>query len=363
MEMNPNFRLDGRSYDRDELLDLRLADSDHSTPEWKREILSFIHLFLDSSKGEISQYTSGTTGDPGRHLLLRESMWQSARKTLEFFKLVPGDRVLMCLPIRYIAGKMMVVRALVGGLDLILTEPSGRPLRELSQPVSFAAMVPLQVHESLVHGDNLSRISKLIIGGGEIGYTSKKVLACLNQTVVFESFGMTETYTHFALRRISGETPDAGFRLLDGVTISQDHRDCLVVNVKGVTQGPITTNDLVEIDPSGSSFKWLGRYDHVINTGGIKVIPELLEEQIRNSIGCDCLLLSEPDERLGSKLILVVETSQDDPPVKEWLTRLKSFLSPYEIPKRVITMKEIPRNLSMKPDRKATQKIVSTQFN
>jgi len=358
--MNPLFRLDGRSYNRDELLDLSLADSDHSTPEWKREILSFIHLFLDSSKGEITQYTSGTTGDPGRHLLLRESMWQSARKTLDFFKLVPGDRVLMCLPIRYIAGKMMVVRALVGGLDLILTEPSGRPLRELTQSVSLAALVPLQVHESLKHGDNLSRISKLIVGGGEIGHSSKKVLECLSQTAVYESFGMTETYTHFALRRINGDTPDLGFRLLEGASVSLDHRNCLVVHVEGVTQNPVTTNDLVEIDPSGSSFKWLGRYDHVINTGGIKVIPELLEEQIGRSLSLDCLLLGEPDERLGSRLILVVESPQADPPVDEWLGTLKSFLSPYELPKRIVTLKEIPRNLSMKMDRRATQKIVLT---
>ena len=360
MEMNPLFRLDGRSYDRDGLLDLCATGSDHSMPEWKREILEFIQLFLDSSGSEITQYTSGTTGDPGKHLLRRDSMRRSARKTLDYFRLLPGDKALMCLPIRYIAGKMMVVRALVGGLDLILTEPSSRPLRELSQSVSFAALVPLQVHESLKHGDNLSRISNLIVGGGEMGHSSKKVLECLSQTAVFESFGMTETYTHFALRRINGETPDMGFRLLKGASIRLDHRNCLVVHVEGVTQNPVTTNDLVEIDPSGSGFKWLGRYDHVINTGGIKVIPELLEEQIRRSLGFDCLLLAEPDERLGSRLILVAESSQADPPLEEWLGSLKSFLSPYELPKRIVTLKEIPRNLSMKMDRRATQKIVLT---
>ncbi len=358
--MNPNFRLDGTSYDREELINFCLHETDQSTPQWKREILDFIRLYLDSSMGEITQYTSGTTGDPGKHILLRESMRKSAGRTLRFFKLNPGDKALMCLPIRYIAGKMMVVRALEGGLDLVLTEPSGRPLRELNQAVSFAALVPLQVHESLKHGDNLTRISKLIVGGGEIGHASKKVLECLSQTAVFESFGMTETYTHFAIRRINGDNPELGFRLLEGVSVSLDHRNCLVVRVEGVTQGPITTNDLVEIDPTGRGFKWLGRYDHVINTGGIKLIPELLEEQIRRSLGKDCLLLSEPDERLGSRVILVVETAQTDPPIEEWLGTLKSFLSAYELPKRIVTLKEIPRNLSMKLDRMATQKIVLT---
>jgi O-succinylbenzoic acid--CoA ligase len=360
MEINPLFRLDGRSYDRDSLPALCATGSDQSTPEWKREIFKFIELFLDSSGPEITQYTSGTTGDPGKHILLRDSMWQSARKTLDFFELLPGEKALLCLPIRYIAGKMMVVRALLGGLDLILTEPSARPLRELSQSVSFAALVPLQVHESLKHGDKLSKISKLIVGGGEMGYSSKKVLECLSETAVFESFGMTETYTHFALKRINGVTPDLGFRLLEGASVSLDHRNCLVVHLEGVTQKPVTTNDLVEIDSSGRGFKWLGRYDHVINTGGIKLIPELLEEQIRRSLGTDCLLLAEPDERLGSRLILVMESSLADPPVEEWHETLKSILSPYELPKRIVTLKEIPRNLSMKMDRRATQKILLT---
>lgn len=360
MEINSRFRLDGRAYDRDDLLEFCICEPDQHTPEWKRDIMEFIPLFLDSKKGEISQYTSGTTGDPGKHILLRESMHKSAIKTLKYFNLLPGDKALMCLPIRYIAGKMMVVRALVGGLDLILTEPSGRPLKGFNQDVSFAAMVPLQVHETLKHGDNLSRISTLIVGGGEMGHSSKKVLECLNQTAVFESFGMTETYTHFAVKRINGENPDSGFRLLEGATVSLDQRNCLVIEVKGVTRGPVITNDLVEIDSSGNGFSWLGRYDHVINSGGIKLIPELLEGQIRKSLGMDCLLLSEPDERLGNRLVLVVESAQTDPPIDQWLDSLKSFLSSFELPRRIVTLKEIPRNLSMKPDRRATQSIVLT---
>jgi len=352
--------LDGRSFDRDQLLYYCAHGIlDHEFPAWKKEVLEFIQLFLDPSMGEITQKSSGTTGDPGMHKLQRKSLINSARKTLDFFKLNQGDKALHCLPMKYIAGKLMVVRALIGGLDLILTEPSGRPIRELNKPVAFAAMVPLQVNETLVYQDNLSNISVLIIGGGKLQYSSLKRLALQDQTEVYESFGMTETYTHFALKRINGPSPDRGFKLLEGVKISQDQRNCLVVDVKGITSGPLTTNDLVEIDSSGVMFKWLGRYDHVINSGGIKIIPELLEQQIRIVIGHNCLLLPEQDDRLGSRLVLLVETSDENPPVETWLEDLKAVLPSYELPKRLLTTNEIPRNPSMKMDRRAAQQFLA----
>jgi O-succinylbenzoic acid--CoA ligase len=324
----------------------------------KKEVLEFISLFLDPSRGEIIQKTSGTTGDPGKHILHRQSLILSAERTLNFFKLSPGDRVLHCLPLRYVAGKLMVVRALVGGLDLILSEPSARPLRNSNEPLAFAAMVPLQVYESLLHGDDLSRISILIVGGGKLSYSSVRQLAQLDQCAVYESFGMTETYTHFALKRMNGPKPDRGFRLLEGVRISRDERKCLVVEVDGITDGPLSTKDLVEIDSFGTMFKWLGRYDHVINSGGIKIIPELLEQQIRIVIKQNCLILPEADDRLGYRLVLLVETQEDNPPLEHWLKALRSILPSYELPKRIQTCKEIPRNLSMKLDRRAAQKIL-----
>jgi O-succinylbenzoic acid--CoA ligase len=281
----------------------------------------------------------------------------SASKTLNFFKLAPGSRVLHCLPMRFVAGKLMVVRALVGGLRLMLTEPSGRPVQDLREAMDFAAMVPLQVHESLAHGDPLGQIAMLLVGGGKLPYTSIKQLARLDRTAVYESFGMTETYTHFALKRINGAKPDRGFQVLEGVSISRDERNCLVVEVKGITSGPLSTNDLVEIDPSGTTFKWLGRYDYVINSGGIKIIPELLEQQIRMVINHNCLVLPEPDERLGSRLVLLVESPEETPP-PGWMESLRAILPSYELPKRVLTCKQIPRNASMKMDRLAAKKMI-----
>ena len=359
--LNEAFELDGRTFTGEQVLDFCSREAKKSDcPSWKKEVLEFITLFLDPSLGDIIQKTSGTTGDPGTHILRRPALVTSARRTLDFFNLAPGDPVLHCLPMRYVAGKLMVVRALVGGLKLVLKEPAGRPLRELAEPLSFAAMVPLQVHESLLHGDDFSKISTVLIGGGKLGYTSVRQLARQDHCAIYESFGMTETYTHFALRRMNGPRPDKGFRILDGVRISRDERKCLVVDVKGITDGPLKTNDLVEIDPSGQLFKWLGRYDHVINSGGIKIIPELLEQQIRIVIKQACLILSEPDDRLGSRLVLLVETPQEDPPLEDWLEALRSILPSYELPKRILCTKEIPRNLSLKMDRQAAQKLVQS---
>jgi O-succinylbenzoic acid--CoA ligase len=360
IDLNEHFQLDGTSFTRDQLLECCRREAVKAEyPPWKTEVLEFVRLFLDPSLGEISQKTSGTTGDPGTHLLKRESLVQSASRTLDFFKLSPGDSALHCLPMRYVAGKLMVVRALVGGLNLVLTEPSGRPLRDLKEPVTFAAMVPLQIHESLLHGDDFGRISQLIIGGGKLSYSSVRQLAKQEQCAIYESFGMTETYTHFALKRINGPKPDRGFRVLEGVRIRRDQRNCLVVDVPGVTNGPVRTKDLVELDPSGTMFRWLGRYDHVINSGGIKIIPELLEQQIRIVIKQACLVLSEPDERLGNRLVLLVETSGQAPPLEAWMETLRSILPSYELPKRIIPVLSIPRNPSMKMDRRAAQKFLS----
>jgi len=360
MELKEPFLLDGISYNREQLSDIcLLAEKENGMPLWKRDVLAFIKQFMDPRTGEIKQYTSGTTGDPKPYALSRESMVISARKTLIYFELKRGDKALLSLPIRYIAGKLMVVRALVGGLDLLLVDPDGRPLRKLKQKVSLAAMVPLQVFETVEHGDELSLVSSLIIGGGELRHSLREQLSQMQKPVLYETFGMTETYTHFALKRINGKHPQSAFHLLEGVSITRDDRNCLVVSVSGITQGPLTTNDLVEIDDTGKSFRWLGRYDHVINTGGIKVIPERVEEQIRNLIGVDCLLLPEPDERLGERLVLLAETPESDPPLEKWISSLSKVLSTYEIPKRIVTVKEIPRNQSMKKDRASARLLIT----
>jgi O-succinylbenzoic acid--CoA ligase len=351
--------LEGRVYTPEALLEYCLDRSeDIAVPPWRREIYSFITLFLDPDSGEIIQRSSGSTGDPKFFILSRDAMKLSALKTLHFFNLKKGERALLSLPVHYIAGKMMVVRALLGGLDLILLEPSSRPLRNLESAVDFAAMVPLQIEESFNQGDPLERISKLIIGGGELHPATREKLSSMDLPEVYETFGMTETYTHFALRRVNGNKPQLYFLLMDGVSIGLDHRGCLEVEIPGITAGRLVTNDLVEINDRGDGFRWKGRFDNLINSGGIKIIPELLEKQIGEFLGHECLVLSEPDRKLGQRLVLVVETESQAPPVQKWLDLLRERLPSHEIPRRVVSVRALPRNSSMKPDRTTTRELL-----
>jgi O-succinylbenzoic acid--CoA ligase len=331
---------------------------DPQVPAWQKDVFAFIELFLDKGDRSIMQQSSGTTGDPKSYILSRDAMLNSAQRTLDFLRLEQGARALLSLPVHYIAGKMMVVRALSGGLELCLTEPSSRPLRDLNGTFAFSAMVPLQVEESLQHGDPLDHISALLIGGGELHPATRDKLSFMTTPELYETFGMSETYTHFALRRINGPRPDPGFRVLEDVRISTDQRGCLEVEVPGVTSAPVSSNDLVEIDDGGDGFTWLGRFDNLINSGGIKIIPELLEEQIRECLGLECLVLSEPDLKLGQRLVLLMEFGGEYPPLDAWRDKLRNRLKGYEMPKRILTTQSLPRNSSMKPDRTSARNLL-----
>lgn len=351
--------LEGNSYSRKALLAYCSEEAGNPLiPAWKREVFDFIASFMHGDAAPIAQKSSGSTGDPKSFMLSRGAMLLSAKRTLHFFELQRGERALLALPVHYIAGKMMVVRALLGGLDLQLREPSSRPLQKLSGPLDFAALVPLQIEESLNHGDPLDRISKLLIGGGELHPATRDKLRQMSVPEVYESFGMTETYTHFALKRINGPGPDSHFKLLEGVRIKLDHRSCLEVDVPGITAGPLSTNDLVEINAPGDGFSWLGRFDNLINSGGVKIIPELLEEQIRECLGHECLVLSEPHRKFGNSLVLMLEFAGEDPPSGEWMDILRKNLSSYELPKRIICVEALPRNASMKPDRTSARELL-----
>lgn len=344
--------IEGLNYSRQEVLELcRSMTGQSGIQDWKKEVFAFIQLFLDPRGEKIVQLTSGTTGKAKEITLARDAMLRSAQRTLKLMGLKSGDTALLCLPVHYIAGKMMVVRALAGGLKLMLVEPSGRPLKELSEEVSFAAMVPMQVYESLLHKDPLSKIDRLIIGGGQLQASLRDELLQVTVPRVYETFGMTETYTHFALKKINGPDPDPYFKLLEGVKARVDSRACLEVEIPGITSGKIATSDLVEMVDEGKGFIWLGRYDNVINSGGIKIIPEILEQEARVCTGLECLVLPEADPKLGEQLVLMVEYIGKNPPVQKWLTCLRQSLSAYEIPKRVLAVDKLPRNASLKPDR------------
>jgi len=359
MNLPDRFLVEGMVFGRKELLRHALLHSvAGDNPVWRKKVFAFIADFLDTEQSALEQQTSGTTGEPKKIVLDRGAMLASARRTLKYFGLEPGHKALLCLPVDYIAGKMMVVRALTGGLDLVLAEPSGLPFLEMEEEVvDFTAVVPLQLYNSLKAGEDLSRIRKLLCGGGELSANLRGSLKELEQPLIFESFGMTETYTHIAIRQINGERPDTSFRALEGVELFLDGEGCLIIRDQCFQGGEIRTRDLAELDDDGLGFTWLGRADNVIKSGGIRIIPELLEQQIGNILGRSCLVLPEKDERLGQQLLLVVEQPQEESGQAAGSTPgsirdlLKEHLPAFEMPRRVLFTQEIPRNESMKPDR------------
>jgi len=326
--------------------------------QWEKDIFEFISVWIDN-KETIEVQTSGTTGAPSKYLVFKKSMIVSAGKTLDFFDLKPGDTALLSLSPQYIAGKLMIVRAFVGGLNLIVREPSGTPLENFDVDIDFAAMVPMQVQKQIeVNPGAFKKVKTLIIGGGEVSLSLKEELQTVS-TQVWETYGMTETLTHIALKRVNGSGKSEWFTALQGVKVQKSSSDCLEVEVDGITTGKLTTSDIVEFNDSGQ-FKIIGRADDVINTGGIKVMPALIEKKIEKWITRCFVVSSVPDKTLGEKVVLVIEgDSYDDTELKENLKVLKF----YETPKEVIFLKEFPRTETGKIKRGEVRREIRSKRN
>ncbi|HIC38349.1 MAG TPA: O-succinylbenzoic acid--CoA ligase, partial [Candidatus Marinimicrobia bacterium] len=227
----------------------------------------------------------------------------SAELTRKTFGLKKGDSALLCMPMKYVAGKMMVVRALELGLDLKVVEPSSNPLKYMDEIIDFAAMVPFQLENSL---NDLDQVKTLIVGGGQVSQQLIEKLQKIS-TQIFETYGMTETLTHVAIKPLNGPNISDLFRALDGIRFEKDDRGCLAIHASALNPVPIVTNDLVELIDE-NSFRWLGRFDNVINSGGIKIIPEVVEAKLLSIIPNNRFFINgESDESLGEKVVLVVE--------------------------------------------------------
>ena len=234
--------------------------------------------------------TSGSTGAPKPMLVEKARMLASARRTNDFLGLKPGDTALLCMSLDYIAGKMMVVRALERGLKLMIVEPSGHPLVDnyslftIHYSLSFAAMVPLQVYNSLQvpeEKERLQQIRHLIIGGGAIDDALASELKTF-PNAVWSTYGMTETLSHIALRRLSGPKASDWYTPFPSVTLSLSDEGTLIINAPEVCSEPLVTNDIAELSSLHSqSFRILGRRDNIICSGGLKIQAEQLERQLR----------------------------------------------------------------------------------
>ncbi|MBN3035186.1 MAG: AMP-binding protein [Bacteroidales bacterium] len=356
--------LNGKGYDRCGLEDLCIRQLNRADiPPHEAELYFFIRDWI-SDDLSVTLETSGSTGPPRKITVPKESLMTSAMISGLYFGLKRDDSALLCLPVRFIAGKMMVVRSFVLGMRLFTVEPSGNPLSDWNGAVDFAAMIPLQVHRAFnesMGADHLERIGTLIIGGGEISaQLAGKIRHLKNKT--YQTYGMTETFTHVAVMRMNGPAPGNFFSALEGFTFEVDHRECLIVSAHNLPGGRVVTNDRVILqDPH--HFRFLGRIDHVINSGGIKIHPEQIESKIEPLVDRAFLISSLPDDRLNEQVVLVMEGKPLETLKEQTLINLlKKKLHTYEIPRRLIYIDRLKYTFSGKIDRPGTQNFIRESF-
>ena len=303
-------------------------------------------------------HTSGSTGEPKPMLVEKRRMLASARRTNDFLGLKEGDTALLCMSLDYIAGKMMVVRALERGLRLISVEPSGHPLATnyqlsiINSQLDFAAMVPMQVYNSLQveeERQRLMQIRHLIIGGGAIDEGLADALRDF-PNAVWSTYGMTETLSHIALRRLNGPDASEWYTPFDSVRLSLSDEGCLVIDAPEVCAEKLVTNDIAELNVDGT-FRILGRKDNVICSGGIKIQAEEVERQLRPYLCESYLITKRPDEKFGEVVVLLTEGTVDE--AREVCERI---LPKYHQPRVYLHVDHIPLTETGKPARqKAAQ--------
>ena len=322
-------------------------------------------------------HTSGSTGKPKPMMVEKKRMLNSARITCDFLGLKPGDSALLCMSLDYIAGKMVVVRSIERHLHLISVSPSGHPLKnidlkDVNGEITFAAMVPMQVYNTLQvpeERERLCRIRHLIIGGGAIDAALEQELRSLPGNIaIWSTYGMTETLSHIALRRINGAEASEWYQPFDSVKISQTEEGCLVIDAPLVCAETLVTNDIVEIESyiynkeEKLRFRIKGRKDNVICSGGIKIQIEEVEALLRPHLEKPFMLAKKKDEKFGEIAVLLTE-DEDLKKVEATIRRLLSGKSDdsnksseskshkYWIPREFRYVEHLPLTETGKPKR------------
>lgn len=328
-------------------------------------------------------HTSGSTGKPKPMMVEKKRMLNSARITCDFLGLKPGDSALLCMSLDYIAGKMVVVRSIERHLHLISVSPSGHPLKDIDMKdvngeITFAAMVPMQVYNTLQvpeERERLTHIRHLIIGGGAIDASLEKELQALSGNIaIWSTYGMTETLSHIALRRINGAEASEWYQPFDSVKISQTEEGCLVIDAPLVCAETLVTNDIVEIESyiynkvekqdkvEKFRFRIKGRKDNVICSGGIKIQIEEVEALLKPHLEKPFMIAKKKDEKFGEIAVLLTE-DEDLKKVEATIRRLLSGKSDdsnksseskshkYWIPREYLHVDHLPLTETGKPKR------------
>ena len=321
-------------------------------PDWQKKIFEVIIDFKSNESFEIK--TSGTTSASKTILAKKEHLLASATKTNNFFKLQTGNSSLLCMNPSFIGGKMMIIRAIERQLKLVCIQAKSSSIEHLEEGIDFTAMVPMQVDYILKHApDQLKLCKKIIIGGGTIKQQAIDKLCQLGVNT-YSTFGMTETYSHIALQELSPNKSSL-YELVDGVSISSNQNQCLQISAPHLGIDFLETKDIVEIFSQG--FMWRGRFDDMINSGGVKIFPEEIERKAQTLIKNEFIISSLPDEKLGEKVILIIEGYQEETN-QDLQQALKNVLPKYHDPKSIFYLPEFPRTLTNKIKRKDVRQLL-----
>ena len=326
------------------------------------EFLQDLEAFLQewqNDKPTVCVHTSGSTGTPKPMQVEKERMMASAKLTCSFLGLKEGDSALLCMPMQYIAGKMVVVRSLVAGLNLIPVAPSGHPLKEMKEAPTFAAMIPMQVYNSLQVPEEqalLREIKQLIIGGGAIDDQLANELKDF-PNAVWSTYGMTETLSHIALRRLNGKEASHWYSPLKNVHIYLSKANTLVIHAPEVCHDVLITNDIAEINEEGK-FRILGRKDNTINSGGVKIQIEQVEETLRKHIEIPFQITARKDAKFGEIVVILYIKVKDEGSIRQIC---EDILPTYWIPKVYIALDELPLTGTGKPDRATARRIANRE--
>ncbi|GGH28456.1 O-succinylbenzoic acid--CoA ligase [Dyadobacter endophyticus] len=319
----------------------------------------FMEQWLEGSQ-EFVLHTSGSTGMPKPITITRTQLRASAAMTGKALSLGSGTRALVCLNVGYIAGLMMLVRGLELDWELAITEPTSNPIAGLDHAhFDFVAMVPMQLQAILANTathNQVSKLGKILLGGAPVGLPLAAQIKALD-VPVFQSYGMTETVSHVALKALNGEQASDSFMFLPGIEFGTDERGCLFVSGAVTNYQKVQTNDLVQI--SGNTFEWIGRADNVINSGGVKIVLDQMDQRIA-TIFHDLAIPNaffcwwEPDEKLGQKLVLAVENALAKERAEQLSAEIRRRVSAYENPKHIYFAKAFAKTATDKIDKRAT---------
>lgn len=340
-----------------ELLELK-----NQTPEGiYRDLYTFLYAWF--SEGETMKVqTSGSTGVPKVMEVSKRAMMNSACRTCRFLELQEGDSLLLSMNLKYIGAQMMVVRALVGGLRVLLQEPCAHPLAAVQERIDFLSMVPMQLASSLqreAERNVLQAAKVVIVGGGAVDSQLEEQLQAL-PCRVYSTYGMTETLSHIAMRPLNGPERSDRYYPLPGVTLSLSARDTLVIEVPDVCAGQLETNDCVTLYPDGS-FVVKGRMDNVINSGGVKIQIEEDERLLQGVLSFPFAITSVPDSFYGERVVLLAEHPElSAKETDEYLVLLKQTLPRYHAPRDIIFVRSLPRTENGKIDRKGCRNAALT---